>query len=582
MQEYKYTSTFASAVKCVISEEKDMFLAKASLEELKKSIPNLPSDNQAFLPVAFNAFIANRVNKNDDVIDTKTAIAIYQKFINNPTNIEHKRHNVVGVIVSAGFSEFGSDRPLTYDEVKNMTTPFCVTLGAVVWKVINPEFASLLEEASDPTSNDFLSISASWELGFQDYKIIELPSNQKNIEGGRIISDASEIEKYTKILRANGGTGSNDNKRLYRMPADDVFPLGIGFTQKPAAEVKGVAVITQPAKIADDTEAALTGTPTYDFYFCPQCNKEEQNIKTLQVNEFGHIACPSCKTTSAPTQWSKMPAKKQAKSALSAPTDKILDINEKNISQSTISNVKIERKQQPFMFKSIKDITDANLKTAIASEGEIAVASQIAELVSSELKKGNDTWLAEKQELVSSKEGIQKQLDAAASEALKNQETLKQLQATVETLAKEKADREAVEKFNVRMAQATEAYEFDAEQLEAIASELKEIKSDEEYNKWEAKAKKLFKPFQKKDKKGADKGDDKKDGDKKDGEKSQAEMDEEAKCKASKESTASVVDKAIDNAKKDGGITNSSSASTPSLFEKYKEAFASDQFLIKK
>lgn len=559
MQAFKYTSTFASAVKCIVSEDKDLFLAKASLQELKKSIPNLPSDNQAFLPLAFNAFIANRINKNDDVIDTQTALAIYKKFINNPTNIEHKRHNVVGVIVSAGFSEFGSDKPLDYEEVKNMTTPFNVTLGAVVWKVINPEFANLLEESNDPTSDDFLSISASWELGFQEYKIVELDKNQKNISGGRIISEASELEKVSKSLRVNGGTGIVDDKRIYRMPSADVFPLGIGFTQKPAAEVKGVAVAEKVEIKHEDTEAALTGTPTYDFYFCPKCDKEEKNIKTLQVNEFGHIACPTCKTTSAPTQWSKMTKAQVAKSKESAPSNKILDINEKNISQSSDSVVKIERKD--IMFNSIKDITDENLK--------VATASSIAELVSSEIKKGNDSWLNEKNVLINEKAEVQKQLASASAEASQQKETLKQLQAQVEALAQEKANREAVEKFNERMGQVTEAYEFDSEQSEVIASEIKSLKSDEEFTAWETKAKKMFKPFQKGGKKD-DKTDDKKDGkdDKKDANASVA--------------TASVVDTAIDNAKKDGAVVNSTAAATPTLKEKYAQAFAMENFVVTK
>ena len=74
MQDFKYKSTFASAVKCVISEDKDILLAKASLYELRKSLPNLPEDNQAFMPLVFPAFVANRVNKNDDVIDTKSPL----------------------------------------------------------------------------------------------------------------------------------------------------------------------------------------------------------------------------------------------------------------------------------------------------------------------------------------------------------------------------------------------------------------------------------------------------------------------------------------------------------------------------
>ena len=602
MLDFKYKSTFASAVKCAVSEEKDLILAKASLDELKKSIPDFPQNNDAFLPVAFPAFVANRVNKNDDVIDTKTALAIYQKFIHNPTNIEHKRHNVVGVIVAAGFTEFGTDKPLSYEHVKNMTGPFVVTLGAVVWKVINPEFADLLEEANDPTSDDFMSISASWELGFQEYNIVELDKNQKNIFGGKIISDASEVEKISKVLRINGGTGVLDNKRIYRRPTSDVFPLGIGFTQKPAADVKGVAVEKTDDKIDINSDAALNGVPAYDFYFCPNCQKDiPKGSKSLVINPYGHIECPQCHTTSPTAQWTNKPSKTNPKlkddnkkGGNISPNDVIKDVNEKTaitkadekidkngnlISQSKNNIVIIERIQK-LMFNSIKEITDEKIKEAVASQ--VAIATPIAELVSAEIKKGNEIWLAEKNQFITQKQEVDSKLSNANQEIEKNQKALKELQATVEQLQKEKNEKEAVEKFNTRMSQVMAAYEFDEEQSSEIAAELRELKSDEEFTKWETKAKKLFKPFQKKDKK------DSKDDGKDDTDKAKADDDMEAKKSKGgeanplgQEAKAAVIDTAIDNAKKDAGIPNTQSAQTQTLKEKYQAAFAMDGFVIK-
>ena len=83
--------------------------------------------NVDLLPVAFNAFVANRVNKNGDVVDTDTAIAMYENFINKPINIEHNRKSVVGTILTAGFSRFGSDEPATKEELEGTKEPFNVT-----------------------------------------------------------------------------------------------------------------------------------------------------------------------------------------------------------------------------------------------------------------------------------------------------------------------------------------------------------------------------------------------------------------------------------------------------------------------
>jgi hypothetical protein len=153
------------------------------------------------------------------------------------------------------------------------------------------------------------------------------------------------------------------------------------------------------------------------------------------------------------------------------------------------------------------------------------------------------------------------------------------MKKTVASLEKDKADREAVEKFNVRMGQATDAYDFDVEQTEVIASEIKSIKSDEEFTQWEAKAKKLFKPFKKGAKKDDKKADDAKD-DK--GDDNDADADGKKKDAKASEAKASVVDNAIDNAKKDGAVANSATAQAPTLMEKYKEAFAMENFIVNK
>ena len=71
----KYTTIFSSNVRPVVSEEKDKYLALASMVELEKFIPEVDTEkNIDLLPVAFNACVANRVNKNDDVVDSSASV----------------------------------------------------------------------------------------------------------------------------------------------------------------------------------------------------------------------------------------------------------------------------------------------------------------------------------------------------------------------------------------------------------------------------------------------------------------------------------------------------------------------------
>ena len=258
MKNHKYTTTFSSVVKPVVSEEKDKYLALASMVELEKFLPDVDVEkNVDLLPVAFNAFVANRVNKNGDVVDTDTAVAIYEKFVNKPINIEHNRKSIVGNILTAGFSRFGTDEPLSKKEVKDLKEPFNVTLGGVVWKIVDEGLANKIESSSDPTSEDYMGISASWELGFSDYNLVVLEGEEKNIENGLEISDPDEVEKHMDKLKGFGGQGKfDDNSNIYRKVVNNVIPLGIGLTENPAADVKGVLTengVTEEKALAEES-----------------------------------------------------------------------------------------------------------------------------------------------------------------------------------------------------------------------------------------------------------------------------------------------------------------------------------------
>jgi hypothetical protein len=246
MKDFKYKTIFSSTIRPLVPEEKDKYLALASLADVGDFIPDVDTDeNVDLLPIAFNACVVNRVNKNGDVIDTETAAKIYENFINKPINIEHNRDKVVGVILAAGFSEFGTDSSLSKDDISQTVSPFNITLGGVFWKVVNNDLAGLIEEASDPTSDNYMSISASWELGFSDFNLILLKDDDKNIENGEIIAEEKKIEELQHYLKAlGGGEDIGDNTKVYRQVIGEVVPLGIGLTENPAADVEGVATET--------------------------------------------------------------------------------------------------------------------------------------------------------------------------------------------------------------------------------------------------------------------------------------------------------------------------------------------------
>jgi hypothetical protein len=241
---FKYQTTFSAGelkVKKIHSEEN---ISKASLQNLISLIPNSEVDlneNIDLLGVAFNAAVVNRFNRNDDGIDTDTALRISKLFRHKPTNIEHKKEKVVGHILTTGFSRYGDSELLVPEDLDGYSDAFNISLGAVVYKFVNRDFADALEASSeDPESQYYNKISTSWELGFNDYKIA---IGSENLKEAEVVSDEKIIKELKGKLKSYGGSGKlDDGTKIYRLVVGEVYPLGIGFTTTPAADVKGVIV----------------------------------------------------------------------------------------------------------------------------------------------------------------------------------------------------------------------------------------------------------------------------------------------------------------------------------------------------
>ena len=283
--QYKYITQFTNGqikVCPILTEEK---ITRASLENLSSLIPNDEVDlneNIDLLGVAFNAALVNRFNKNDDGIDTETAIRIAKLFKHKPTNIEHKKEKVVGHILTAGFSRYGDSQILTPDELNNYSEVFNISLGAVVYKFVNKEFASALQASSeDPSSEYYGKISTSWELGFNDYKIAIGSDNLKDAE---IVSDEKHIEELKGKLKSYGGSGKlDDGTKIYRLVVGEVYPLGIGFTTNPAADVNGV--ITERAENYEPKEEPKAKIYNFKSHFFTKKNSQSQNTTVNSQKE---------------------------------------------------------------------------------------------------------------------------------------------------------------------------------------------------------------------------------------------------------------------------------------------------------
>jgi len=525
-----FLSSFSSVIKPMVSEEKDKLLAIASLQELKNFIPDIDTEKHIdLLPIAFDACVINRPNKNGDMIDTDTALAVYKNFVNKFIDTEHNRQKVIGVILSASLSEFGTNRLLAEQEVIGTKEPFNITLGGILWKAVNGDLCDLVEDSNDPTSTNYMAVSASWELGFSDYDIAEMGQGEKNFITARILTAPDEIEGVRKYLKALGGSGVKDGKCYYRMPKKDVIPMGIGLTEKPAAEVKGVAIVQENV---ENIEKAPEKAPE----ILPQ--EEQKTLENASIKE-----------------------------------EKVEIISESKeiISQMQENNVKKEREYN-MKITSIQDITDENLKQCSASV--------ITDFIAFEIKKASESFSAEKAE----KENMLQKLQAQHDDLNKNVSDMK---ATMEALSKEKKDREDMDTFNARMGDACAKYDFPQDVAKIVADDLKSCADDDMYAAFKAKAETLFRPYLKKAKAedmveaSAAKIEEVKE-EKVDSKQEETKASEQVKEVAKEETIASIVEEALDNSKQEkASMPNSSSASAPGLKEKFKQAFAEENFIVR-
>ena len=304
MKDFKFTAIFSSEVKPLVSEEKDAYLALAALSNIGGLVPDVDTERDVdLLPVAFNAFVANRVNKNHDVINTEAALSISSHFINKPINIEHSRDKVIGTILTAGYSEFGTDSPLTEAQVKSMKGPFNVTLGGVIWKSVNEDVADLIEDSSDPTSENYLKVSASWELGFSDYELVLMSSDDKNIENGEFITDQKIVAELEENLKSFGGDGlTEDGKFVYRHVIGNIVPLGIGLTETPAAEVKGIVTKKAEANSLVGEDEIPVESESESISQGKEINVKNKYIskdKIMKINSINDITDENLKEVSA-------------------------------------------------------------------------------------------------------------------------------------------------------------------------------------------------------------------------------------------------------------------------------------------
>lgn len=518
---FKYTTSFASDL--AIHEVREDFISSASdLEDLKSLIPQDIDfkKNIDILGVAFNAAVANLFNKNGDGIDGPTAVAIKDHFMHKPTNIEHQRDKVVGHIVGSSLSSYEENQISESSELLASDQPFNIALSAVVYKSVNPDFASLIEKSTDESSEFHHKVSASWELGFNEY---DIAVGSESLSEAKIVTDEGEKENLVKCLKCYGGSGKTEaGESVYRLIKGDIYPLGIGFTANPAASVEGITMAT------DDLSEDLTASED-DFQF----NKLE--IKTEQ---------------------------------------KISQSEKGNVQSYNIHNKQIMEQEILDQFKNVLEESKSSKKLS-----EEAVAN-MTKIFHDAIVERSEKWQSEKDQLLGQKEEISKVAESTAQEL----ETIKQqLQETSEELDSIKSEveaKKAIDLFNDRMSELDELFSLEEEDRNLLADEVKSLDSEEAYASFKEKMSVLWKHKNKAHQEEQEKALHEKI--EAGVQERLASLQSEASEKTPSEEE--IIEEAIENAEvEDEALANNNGSSTEeeiSLREKFLKAFSEDSITI--
>lgn len=432
--EFKYISRFEVKADFKRNFLKDGSLvsnANMELEDLKSLLPDSEEikNNPDLLYTCFNAAVINLINLNGDGITTKGAKILVESTKFKPMNIEHSREDIIGFITNYGFSSFGENKTLTEQELTD--DPFNLSLAAIVWKISNKAFYKFILDSQDEDSEVFKTVSTSWEVGFNSYK---LAVGSKDLRKAKIIDDEETVETYSRYLSSMGGKGFlPTGEEVYRIIGDDCRFLGCAFTTNPAAAVQGVLSVDY----RDFEETA-----------------EEENEEPEEEETEANIEPEVTELT-------------ETEASIFIENQDKISLNKKN--------------------RVIVHMKYTNLDELIDHLHE-AAASDVRDFVVSQVEKSNDQFVALKNEKAEKEQA----LDNALANIKNFEDESQQLRNEVSELRASLKAQEDQAKFSERIESLKEQFDIDSAASKSVAKRIFGL-SDEDFNEWLEDMKPLLK-----------------------------------------------------------------------------------------
>lgn len=428
---YKYTTHFENVIHASADlNSNEFYISNASLDYINELFPSNIDLNQNIdlLGVNFHGAVVNAFNKNGDGIDTKSAKAIEKYFLHKPTNIEHNKERIVGHIVNTGMADFETGKVLNPKHIddKNLEK-FNMSFAAVIYKNNHPDFAELVQNSTNENHENFGVVSASWELGFNEYYIA---AGSKHLKDAEVITNPDHIAELSEHLSAFDGSGElKDGTPIYRLVVGDIYPLGIGFTANPAADVKGIAIADLKkkslAKVTNNAMASEVIAIDNKSFYKKKKNKISQKQNLNVINPVTHLS-------------------------------------------------HMEKEQ---LLEDFKSLLDEKLPEHNFSE---EVVANVSKAIGDAIKSKSEEYQLKLQEVESEREAIAEAEAAMKKEVEELKSELERSSQQVEELSQQVHTIKAEEAFNQRMAKISETYTLSEDDQKIIASELQALDLEEQ------------------------------------------------------------------------------------------------------
>ena len=472
----KFKTTFGTKIQVIQPSEDQIKETKASLSDLIPLLPHgiNPEDDPDLLYIIGNLAVPGLVNLNDDYLTPEDAVAIYPKFEKKLCDIEHNRDHIVGFIVKSYLTNF-DNKPITEKEAIESKQPFYITTIAALWKCANRELCEFIVEASNPANPAYNKLSLSFEVGFYSYDIGITASDRNAINAKFFAEDSEDYKKFDKVLRINGGSGIDGKEKniVFRKLKDGIIPLGQGIVGVPAAQVKGIDILTNSINKENEED-----------------NKEEVEKEEPEGNN------------------DKEQLKEEIEDIVE---DKIEDLVEKQITNEQflsyisqlvnllVSDNKVFNKlNKNSVYSSINHNIMDKLQELEQSWDEVKVKpaqevfANVRQILADEISKASEEFVKKQDEAKVTAEALEKaKADAEAAQ----KEVAAQLEAVKAELQVLKDAQLAAAKetqFNEHMSLIDQTFDFDEEESALVVAEIRDL-DQESFAKWFEKSKKLMK-----------------------------------------------------------------------------------------